>query len=215
MMQTGSGRRIFVTGTGTAIGKTVISAILAEALHADYWKPVQAGTAETDADWVGSMMSNAETKIHPEAYRLQMAASPHIAAAKEHITISIPHIVAQVPHTSNHLIIEGAGGLMVPLNDNEFVVDLIVALNMPVILVSRNMLGSINHSILTAMACKQLNIPVMGWIFNDEYLNYEKQIAAWTGIPVLASIPYCEKADKQFVSKQAEALRSKLNDWPW
>lgn len=216
MTQKSAGRRIFVTGTGTGIGKTVMSAILAEALHADYWKPVQAGTAETtDADWVRAMMTNRETKVHPEAYRLQMAASPHIAAANEHLTISIQHIIEQVPNTSNHLVVEGAGGLMVPLNDNEFVADLILALNMPVILVSRNLLGSINHSILTAMACKQLNIPVMGWVFNDDYLNYEKQIAEWTGLPVLASIPHCESPDKQFISKQAETLRSKMNDWPW
>src|SRR6476661_6487153 len=141
---------IFVSGTGTGIGKTFVSAILAEALHADYWKPVQAGYATiTDSDWVKNALTNKKSVVHPEAYKLKLAASPHIGAREENITISLQKIADKLPAGDNDLIIEGAGGLMVPLNDHEFVTDLIKLLNVPVVLVSRNTLGSINFSLLS------------------------------------------------------------------
>lgn len=201
-------KTIFVSGTGTGIGKTFVSAILAEALHADYWKPVQAGYATiTDSDWVKSVLTNKQTVVHPETYKLKLAASPHIAARQENITISLQKIVSQLPSTDNDLIIEGAGGVMVPLNDHEFVADLIAMLDVPVILVSRNTLGSINFSMLTAMACKQKNIKVIGWMFNDDYLDYEHDIVRWSGIPSLGSIPYAQHLDSDFILKQAERIR--------
>jgi dethiobiotin synthetase len=199
---------IFVSGTGTGIGKTIVSAILAEALHADYWKPVQAGYATiTDSDWVRNILINKKSVVHPEIYKLKMAASPHIGARQENITISLRKIADHLPSTGNDLIIEGAGGLMVPLNDHEFVTDLIRLLNAPVILVSRNTLGSINFSLLTALACKQKNIKVIGWIFNDNYLDYEHDITRWSGIPSLGSIPYATHVDENFISEQAQRLK--------
>ncbi|HUQ64557.1 MAG TPA: dethiobiotin synthase [Flavitalea sp.] len=207
---------IFVSGTGTGIGKTFVSAILTEALHADYWKPVQAGYSTiTDSDWVKNSITNKQSIIHPETYRLKLAASPHIAARDENITISLQKIKSQLPQTENHLIIEGAGGLMVPLNDKEFVADLITMLNIPVILVSRNTLGSINFSLLTAMACQQKNIKVSGWIFNDNYLNYESDIVKWTGIPSIASIPFAPRQDRDFIREQAEKIKTQLGNWQW
>ena len=146
--------QFFVTGIGTGIGKTLISAILAKALDADYWKPVQAGYENgTDSDWVMQKLTN--SKIHPEVYKLKLAASPHIAAREERIQISIEHIIEKKPVENRNLIIEGPGGLMVPLNEHEFVIDLIKALGMRVILVSRNYLGSINHSLLTSELCRR------------------------------------------------------------
>jgi dethiobiotin synthetase len=194
---------IFITGIGTGIGKTVVSAIVAEALQADYWKPVQAGFSDgTDSEWVRSMLSE-RSIIHPEVYKLKMPASPHIAAREEGIKIDLQNIFDQRPTTNDQLIIEGAGGLLVPLNDNEFVLDLIKKLNAKVILVSRNYLGSINHSLLTAQVCKANNIQVLGWIFNDQYMDYEKEIADWTGYPVIGSVPFTDKVDKVFIQQQA------------
>lgn len=207
---------IFVSGTGTGIGKTFISAILAEAMQADYWKPVQAGYASiTDSDWIRNVLTNKRSVIHPETYRLKLAASPHIGAMQENIDISLQKIVSALPRTENDLIIEGAGGLMVPLNEHKFVADLITLLNVPVVLVSRNTLGSINFSLLTAMACKQKGIRVLGWIFNDNYLNYENDIEKWTGIPSLASVPFAPHPDSDFISEQAQVIRKKMEKWQW
>ena len=214
---------IFITGIGTGIGKTVVSAIITEALEADYWKPIQAGFEDgTDALQVSSLITNTKTIIHPEVYKLQMPASPHIAAREEGKNISIPFTANRLPPASasvngtrstvhgQRLVIEGAGGIMVPLNDNEFVIDLIEQLGARVILVSRNYLGSINHSLLTAAICKQRNIDVIGWIFNDQYLNYEEEIVRWTGYPKIASIPLAEKIDQAFVLQQAGLVREGL-----
>ena len=207
---------IFLTGTGTGIGKTVIASILAEALGADYWKPVQAGFADgTDSLWVQSMLSNSQSSIYPEAYKLAMAASPHIAARAEGVSISMTTITeffSVIWQREKPLIIEGAGGLMVPLNDQKFVLDLIKALDARVILVSRNYLGSINHSLLTAAACGAHRLDVMGWIFNDQYLDYETEIAAWSGYPIIGSIPRTENVNKEFILEQAERIRPALND---
>src|SRR3990170_3997076 len=129
--------QFFVTGIGTGIGKTLISAILTRALNADYWKPVQAGYENgTDSDWLRGRLKN--SVIHPEAYKLKLAASPHIAAREEGVNISLQKIAGKIPAKNRNLIIEGPGGLMVPLNEKEFVTDLIQALNVKVILVSRN-----------------------------------------------------------------------------
>jgi len=203
---------LFVTGIGTGIGKTLISAILTEALAADYWKPVQAGYEEgTDALEVKQLISNPVSIVHPEIYKLKLPASPHIAAKQENIHISPDDIAAQLPKTSNrHLVIEGAGGIMVPLNEQEFVLDLIKKLDAEVILVSRNYLGSINHSLLTAALCRQHKLKVKGWIFNDQYMQYEEEIVEWSGYPKIASIPHTLKADNAFVLQQAEIIKTSL-----
>ena len=201
--------QFFVTGIGTGIGKTLISAILVRALNADYWKPVQAGFENgTDSDFIENSVSG--VVIYPEVYRLQMAASPHIAAREEGLEISIENIAEKMPTKKRNLIIEGPGGLMVPLNRHQFVTDLIQALNIPVILVSRNYLGSINHSLLTSELCKRLNIAVTGWIFNDQYLSYEHEIVSWSGFPALGSVPFNENIDSAFIEAQAERFRKRL-----
>ncbi|MEO8583644.1 MAG: dethiobiotin synthase [Flavitalea sp.] len=208
-------RQIFITGTGTGIGKTIVSAILTEAFHADYWKPVQAGFDNgTDSLSVGQLISNTKTIIYPETYKLKKPASPHIAAREEDITIDSDKIKNEIPRTDNTLVIEGAGGLMVPLNENEFVADLILKLNTPVILVSRNTLGSINHSLLTAIACKQKGIKVLGWIFNDQFMDYENEIVQWSEFPKLASIPWTNDPDKVFILQQAGRIKNLSQTWP-
>jgi len=202
---------IFVTGIGTGIGKTLVSAILTRALDADYWKPIQAGFANgTDSEWVKSMLEGTSSIIHPGVYKLAMPASPHIAAREENISISIKNICEQIPKNSRTLIVEGAGGLLVPLNNHEFVTDLIKALGAKVVLVSRNYLGSINHSLLTARVCREMRIPVIGWIFNDQYLDYESEIVHWSNFPKIASVPYCENINGTFINSQAAAISRQL-----
>ena len=198
----------FITGTGTDVGKTLICAIICEALQADYWKPIQAGLEpETDSEWVRNMMSNSKTVVHPESYILKFPASPHLAAMDEAIDISLQKILSDKPVPENNLVIEGVGGLMVPLNKDEFVIDLIRELRATVIIVSRNHLGSINHSLLTAMALKANNINVMGWIFNDEYLDYENEIVEWSGYPWIASVRRLPLINKSTIHSQGVKMK--------
>jgi dethiobiotin synthetase len=205
-------QRIFVTGIGTGIGKTFISAMLAKALEADYWKPVQAGYEEgTDSEYVQKKLSGTGSVIHPEVYKLKLPASPHIAAREEGVTISIEKICQQIPSINRNLIIEGAGGLLVPLNETAFVADLIKALDAKVILISRNYLGSINHSLLTARVCREMNLPVLGWIFNDQYLDYEEEIVRWSNFPKIASVPFLKTENGIFIDDaQTAAINKQL-----
>jgi dethiobiotin synthetase len=201
---------IFITGIGTGIGKTLTAAIVTEALEAAYWKPVQAGFEDgTDTEWVGNNVSRAH--LFPEAYKLSLPASPHIAARQEGISIDLGRIVTQFHSIDvRPLVIEGAGGLFVPLNDKQFMIDLIKQLDATVLLVSRNYLGSINHSLLTAGACEKHGLRVAGWIFNDQYLHYEAEIIQWTGIPAIASIPFQNNPGKTFIREQAALIRPAL-----
>lgn len=205
--------RIFVTGIGTGIGKTFVSAILAKALDADYWKPVQAGYEEgTDSEWVANWLQETGSVVHPEVYRLAKPASPHIAAREEGITIDISKICEKIPQNDRTLLIEGAGGILVPLNESQFVADLIKEMGAKVILVSRNYLGSINHSLLTARVCREMQIPVIGWVFNDQYLDYEEEIVKWSNFPRIASIPWTDNINGTFINSQAAAIKKQLKD---
>jgi len=189
-------RRLFVTGIGTEIGKTIVSAILVEKLQADYWKPVQSGDLDnSDSLKVKNLISNLRSFIFPEAYKLSQPFSPHKSAAIDGITIEREKI--QPPVTDNTLIIEGAGGLMVPLNNKFLMIDLIKELNAEAILVSSNYLGSINHTLLSIYALKQYGIPVKGIIFNGAKDMYSKEyILNYTGIPLLGHIPQYDNIDK-------------------
>ncbi|PWT77768.1 MAG: dethiobiotin synthase [Bacteroidetes bacterium] len=220
---------IFVTGIGTGIGKTFVSAIVAEALEADYWKPVQAGfDPSTDSERIRDWVTNPHTMIHPELYKLKLAASPHISARDENLRIDLNIIrdrceeivesrsIGQKEKSKQDklekrpLIVEGAGGLLVPLNEDEFVLDLVKKLNARVILVSRNYLGSINHSLLTARICAIENIPVVGWIFNDQFMHYEEEIQHWSGFPRIGSIPFLPDPGRNEVKNLAANLQSAL-----
>ncbi|WP_312901210.1 dethiobiotin synthase [Chryseobacterium taichungense] len=158
---------LFVTGIGTEIGKTVCSAILTKYFNADYWKPVQSG----DLDFSDSMKiknwTGEDTICHPETYRFHLAASPHQSAKEEGIEINLNQF--KIPETQNNLIIEGAGGLMVPLNDSDFIIDLIQKLNIPVVLIVKNYLGCINHTLLSIMALHQRKIKLKYLILNGNF----------------------------------------------
>ncbi|NOW95437.1 dethiobiotin synthase [Mucilaginibacter sp. SG564] len=180
---------IFITGIGTGVGKTIISAIITEKLKADYWKPIQSGDLDnSDTLKVQNLVSNKATRFYPEAYRLTQPFSPHKSAAIDKIVINIQNIAP--PQTNNQLVIEGAGGLMVPLNDNILIVDLIKQLKAQVILVSQNYLGSINHTLLSLSMLKQYDIPVMGIVFNGDKDIYSKTfILNYSGVTELGHVP--------------------------
>jgi len=160
-------QKIIVAGIDTDTGKTVISAILCEALKADYWKPVQSGDLDnTDSHKVEGLISNDKTVIHPEAYRLTQPMSPHAAAKIDGIKIDENQLI--LPNTDNHLIIELAGGLMVPFREDYLSLDWVAQLNIPVVLVSNYYLGSINHTLLSWEALQSRGINTLGIIFNGE-----------------------------------------------
>lgn len=191
---------LFVTGIGTDIGKTLISAILVEKLKCDYWKPVQAGELDnSDTIKVQNLVSNTRSVFHPEAYRLTQPYSPHKSAALDGITIEEQTIVA--PKTGNTLLIEGAGGLMVPLNDRALVIDLIKQLDAEVILISQNYLGSINHTLLSIGVLKQRSIPIKGIIFNgEENTSTQDYIINYTQVPHLGRVPKLPTVDKKTIA---------------
>ncbi|UOQ70068.1 dethiobiotin synthase [Hymenobacter cellulosilyticus] len=203
-----SPQRLFVTGIGTDVGKTLAAAILTEALQADYWKPVQAGfEPTTDTATVRSLVSNARSCFHPEAYRLQLPASPHMAAAAEQITIQAEAF--QLPATDNHLVVEGAGGLLVPLAPGLLLADLIQPLGLEVVVVSRNYLGSINHTLLTLEALERRGLRVRGLIFNGEpNPATEDFITQHTGVPIMPRIRLEIKITPAVVSRYAAEFRT-------
>jgi dethiobiotin synthetase len=187
---------LFITGIGTGIGKTFVSAVLTEKLQADYWKPVQSGDLDdSDTLKVKNLISNRLSVFHSETYKLTQPYSPHKSAAIDGIIIKKNKFI--VPQTNNRLIIEGAGGLMVPLNDEFLMIDLIKQLNVAVVLVSQNYLGSINHTLLSAAALQQYNIPVAGIIFNGRAdAASESYILQYTKIRLLGRLPEYEVLDK-------------------
>ncbi len=204
---------IIVAGIGTGIGKTFISAILVEALEADYWKPVQSGNLDyTDTDAVRQLVSNSKSFFHPEAFRLSEPMSPHAAAEIDGVEIESSKLF--LPETKNTLIVELAGGIMVPLNSKELNIDLIKKWNGTVILVSQNYLGSINHTLLSTTILKNNGIKLSGIIFNGER-NYstEKFILEYTQTNCIARINQETEINKQVVKQYAAELKEKLKNY--
>jgi dethiobiotin synthetase len=200
--------RLFVTGIGTDVGKTVVSAILTEALRADYWKPVQAGLEPaTDADTVRALVQNPTSRFFPERHRLQMPASPHQAAAAEGLTIRPQDF--ELPATANHLVVEGAGGLLVPLAPGFLLADLLVQLDLAVIVVSRHYLGSINHTLLTLEALHARGVRVRGLVFNgDSAPATEQFINQHTAVPVLPPLRVEATVSPGMVTRYAAGFRA-------
>lgn len=204
-------RKIFVTGIGTEVGKTFCSAIICEALRADYWKPIQAGELENlDSLWVRDFISNDVTEFHTERYLLSEPASPHAAARLDGIKIQLKDF--KLPKTDNTLVIEGAGGLMVPLNDEgDMMIDLIPQLADEVILVTMNYLGSINHTLMSNELLKQRGLKVSGILFNgDPNIETEQIILDYTGLKCLGKIPMVDSDIKEFIKEQARLIRDNL-----
>lgn len=194
----------FVTAIDTDSGKTFVSAILCEALGADYWKPVQAGQPR-DSATVRELISNPGSRIHPERYYLKTPASPHAAAKLDNVRIELGDFV--VPRSANDLIIEGAGGCLVPLNDHDFVIDLATRFNTEIILVADLYLGSINHTLLTIRELQRRQLRIKGIIFNGEANpQSEEIILLHAGLPCLLRIAREERLDNNIIKKYAKQL---------
>jgi dethiobiotin synthetase len=201
--------KLFITGIGTDVGKTVASAIITQALEADYWKPIQAGDlALSDTHKVKSQILNSKSQFHPIAYALNTPASPHLAAALDGVTIDLQQI--KEPQTNNHLVIEGAGGILVPLNNNDCIIDLIQP-DYKVIVVSRHYLGSINHTLLTIEALQNRKIKIVGIIFSgDENQATESIILNKTGAKCIGRIDNEPYFDANVVAYYADKFRDNL-----
>ena len=200
----------FITGIGTDVGKTIASAIITEALQADYWKPIQAGDLEfSDTKKVKNLISNDVSVFHKNAFELNTPASPHFAAEIDGINIKASAIKS--PKTKNqNLVIEGAGGLLVPLNGKETILDLIKP-DYKVIVVSRHYLGSINHTLLTIETLKNRGIHCFGIIFNGEKNNAtESIIEKMSKVPIIGRIEEEPYFDKNVIQEYAENFREKL-----
>ncbi len=202
--------KFFITAIGTDVGKTITSAVVCQALKCDYWKPIQAGSLEkSDSHIVSELISDPDIKVHFEKYRLETPCSPHLAASLDNINMEIEDF--KLPLTKNGLVVEGAGGLMVPINRRQTVLDLISHLNLPVIVVSKNYLGSINHTLLTISRLQQENINIHGIIFNGEKSpESEKVIKEMTGIRFIARIDNLEVLNKETIFEQAIKVRQEM-----
>jgi dethiobiotin synthetase len=201
-------QKIFVTGISTEVGKTVASAIITEALEADYWKPVQAGDLEnSDSHKIEKYISNTKTKIHPNSYALNTPMSPHASAAIDNLVIKLEEI--QEPSTKNHLVIEGAGGILVPLNDEHTILDIIKP-EYHVIVVSRHYLGSINHTLLTVNLLKEKGFKVSIIFSGEQHPTTENIIEKMTNVPIIGRIDEEPYVDQNVIREYAELFKSKL-----
>jgi len=202
----------FVTGISTDVGKTIVAAIITEALQADYWKPVQAGDLDfSDTHKVKLLVNNEISQYHDNSYALNTPMSPHAAAKADSVEIKTKEI--KRPKTKNHLVIEGAGGLLVPLNETDTILDLIRSED-KIIIVSRHYLGSINHTLLTIAQLKQAGFLNIGIIFSGkEHPSTEAIIQSKTQIPVIGRIEEEPYFDKRVVIEYADLFRENLRSF--
>jgi len=202
--------KYFVAGIGTGVGKTIVSSILVQALKADYWKPIQTGSEEdSDTQTVRNLVTDS-VAFYPEALLLKKPFSPHFAASLEGINLRNRQI-PELPDTER-LIVEAAGGLLVPISETALQIDWIQHWKLPVILVSRHYLGSINHTLLSVEALHSRNIPIKGLVFNgkDEFGN-EEIIEAYTQLPVIGRVGEEPALSTELILKYAKAFRDNLN----
>ena len=200
--------KYFITGISTDVGKTIASAIVVEALKADYWKPLQAGELDNcDTKKVTALISNSASKFHPNSYALKTPMSPHAAAEIDGIKIYLDQIVE--PKTKNNLVIEGAGGLLVPINNKDTLLDIIQP-NYKVIVVSRHYLGSINHSLLTIKLLQEKGFKVSVIFSGAAYKTTESIIEKMTGVTVIGRIDEEPYFDKNVILEYAELFKTEI-----
>jgi len=203
-------KTLFVTGIDTNIGKTVVSAVLVSALNADYWKPIQSGDLDnSDSNKVAKMVGT-NSVIHPETFQLKNPLSPHVSAEMDGIQIDLEDFT--IPNTKNSLIIEGAGGLLVPINKKgDYISDLICDLGVEVVLVVKNYLGSINHTLLSIEHLKSRGIRIKGIVVvGDKNEASESIITNNTGVKILHHLPIAEVLDQNFIKQQSELIKKAL-----
>ena len=200
--------KYFITGISTEVGKTIVSAIITESLEADYWKPIQSGELHnSDTHKIKQFVSNSKSVFYPNSYALDTPMSPHAAAAIDGITIDLKKI--QEPKTNNNLVIEGAGGLLVPLNDTDTILDLIQP-DYKVIVVSRHYLGSINHTLLTVKLLQEKGFDVAIIFSGNEHKTTEEIIQKMTNATILGRIEEEPYFDKNVIKEYANLFKEKL-----
>lgn len=200
--------RFFITGSDTNVGKTIVSAMLTLGLQAAYWKPIQSGLDPiSDTDYVRSVTGLDDSHFLPERFQLTEPLSPHAAAAIDGVQIQLSDFECPAVGSKSHLIVEGAGGLMVPLNDRHFILDLIRHLNLPVCLVTRSTLGTINHTLLSLMALRQAKIPILGVILNGpKNPSNREAIAHYGQVPILGELDILEAIDAQTLKQAYQSI---------
>lgn len=202
--------RYFVTGIDTEVGKTVVSAVLAQALTANYWKPIQIGDLDnSDSHKIENLVSK-KIVIYPESYRLSQPLSPHLSAKIDQKEIKLKNIV---PPSSTKLIIEGAGGVMVPIDEKgTYITDMLSFCDAEVILVTKNYLGSINHTLLSIQYLQSKNYKIKGIVVTgEENKETEAIITKNTGVPILFHVPFTDELSKQFIKEQATKIRTLIS----
>lgn len=198
----------FITGIDTDSGKTLVSSVFCEAFGADYWKPIQCGPPR-DKDTVKNLVSNPRCVFHNEIFFLKTPASPHTAAKLEGVSISLNDF--KVPVAKNGtMVIEGAGGCLVPLNDHDFIIDLIPLFNADIILVADLYLGSINHTLLTLEAIRHRKLPLKGIVFNGESnTESERIILRHAATSCLLKIDREKEVTKEVITRYASDLKER------
>ncbi len=191
--------KIFITGTDTGIGKTLVSAVLLTGLKGKYWKPVQSGLEDiTDTQWVKEKTGLEESCFIPETFRLRKPLSPHAAAEADGVYIDLDKFIVPELNEGETLIIEGAGGIMVPLNEKLLMADLIVKCGAPVILVTGSMLGTINHTLLSVSYLKSMGINILGIIMNGPENSINRNAIEHFGkVKVIAEIGTIENINPE------------------
>lgn len=207
-------QQFFVSGIGTEVGKTVVSAFLCRALDAHYWKPVQAGELDfSDTQKVTNWSRRGPDQIHPETFRLTTPASPHFAAKVDGLFIKVSEEAFRLPDTDEPLIVEGAGGLLVPFNDHQTTIDLIRHLQLPVLLVARNYLGSINHTLMSLELLRQQKLPLAGVIYSgNNYRDNIEIISKISGREPLLHLPEVEAVNALVIDQLARDYGALLKD---
>lgn len=198
-------QQLVVCGTDTDVGKTVVSALVVQGLGAHYWKPVQSGSCDgTDRAWLQGILGLPEGRICPEAYCLQAPVSPHWAAEQEGVTIETSKL--QLPSVMGPLVVETAGGLLVPLRRDWLQIDQLAVWQRPVLLVARSGLGTLNHTLLSVEALRQRQIPLLGIILNGPpHPDNPRTLAELSGAPVLAELPPLQPLTAQTLAEQWQA----------
>lgn len=201
-------RGFFITGTDTNVGKTVVSSILCVGAGAAYWKPIQTGSNDgCDSDFLRKWTSN----VFPEVYRFREPLSPHAAAKLEDSGISIDKIITSFPNTEDQIIAEGAGGIMVPLNEHHFMVDMIYAIKLPAIIVTSSSLGTINHTLLTLEALNLRNISIAGVVMVGERNNQNRiAIETYGQVPVIGEVLPCKHFTQAWMREEYQKFEMSI-----
>jgi dethiobiotin synthetase len=194
-------RDLFITGTDTGVGKTVLSALLVASLKRRYWKPIQTGASEgTDRMAVMNFAGVPIEHTYPEAFLFHPAVSPHLAAQLDGIRIDLELI--HRPAGSDPIVIEGAGGVLVPINNDALMIDLIRHVQAPVIIAARTTLGTINHTLLTIEAARNANLPLIGVVMiGKQNSDNREAIERYGNVPVVGEIPWMDSIDRATLSR--------------